>query len=324
MRICVFGAGAVGGHFAVRLARAGHAVCVVARGDHLAAIKTRGLTVMSGDQRLHATVGASDDPAVLGPQDVVLVTLKAHDLPSFAMVAPPLLHAQTSVVFAHNGIPWWYADGSCSGDRTMPRPGLLDPGNAIRNAIGVGRTLGGVIYSSNDQVEPGVIVNNSAHRNCLLIGEIDDARTSRVKTLREVLTAAGIDSPPVAAVRQKIWDKLIANLSVSILSFLTETTSRTVYDDAHLRAVADNLAKEGIAIAHAHGYACQVDASGPAPGHKSSMLQDFERGRRAEIDAVLLAPQAFAREARLATPVLDTIIQLVCFKTARGWRPMAH
>ena len=316
MRICVFGAGAVGGHFAVRLAVAGHDVAVVARGPHLAAIRERGLTLRSGGDEWRARIKASDDPAQLGEQDAVLVTVKAHQLPAFAALAQPLLRPDSAVIFAQNGIPWWYADGLTADDRFPPDLAMLDPGDLLRRAIGVERTLGGVIYSSNDQAEPGVIVNNSPARNRLLIGEVDDAQSPRVSALRAVLDAAGIASPAVAQIRQPVWDKLVANLSVSILSFLGETSSRNVFEDAWLRPVADRLGGEAIAIAAAYGYRCERDAKGPAGHHKSSLLQDYERGRPPEFAALLDAPLALGRAAGGATPVLETIAALAHHKSA--------
>jgi len=322
MRICVFGAGAVGGHFAVRLAAAGHDLSVVARGAHLAAIRTRGMTLLSGGGRLHARVAASDDPATLGAQDVVLVTVKAHQLPEFAAAAPALFHRDSVVIFAQNGIPWWYVDGLASRERMPPGLSLLDPDNALRRAVGIGRTLGGVIYSSNDQAEPGVIVNNSPSRNRLSIGEVDDGDTARVALLRALFGAAEIDSPPVARLRQNVWEKLVANLSVSILSFLAGTSSRNVFDDRWLRPVADRLGAEAIAIAAAYGYVCHPDEKGPSGHHKSSILQDYERGRQSEFAALLDAPLAFAQAAGIATPVLDTIAALARQKSDTGYAPV--
>ncbi|OYY92103.1 MAG: 2-dehydropantoate 2-reductase [Sphingomonas sp. 28-66-16] len=316
-RVCIYGAGAVGGNFAVRLARAGHHVSVVARGAHLAAIRAQGLTMITGEDRLTVAIAASDDPRDLGEQDIVLTTLKAHDLPDMAARIAPLLGEATPVVFAQNGVPWWYADGLGAERPVPPDLSILDPGGAIRAAIGPSRVIGGVIYSSNDLSAPGVVLNNSPHRNRLIVGEIDDAMTDRIAMIRHLLTAAGIDSPPTGDLRAKIWDKLIANLRVSILAFLTERTSREVFDDPDLRPIVDRLGQEAQAIAAAHGVDCTLDEGGPAPGHKSSMLQDYERGRRQEIAPLVTLPIAFARAAGIATPTLDTIGALVASKARR-------
>ena len=312
------GAGAVGGYFAARLAGAGHDVSIVARGAHLAAIRRRGITLIVGGEQASFPVSASEDPADLGPQDVVLSTVKAHDLSVMAANVAPLLKDDTAVIFAQNGIPWWYAEGLRDGVAGPPDLSFLDPGGMIRREIGVRRSIGGVIYSSNDVAAPGVVVNNSPHRNRLLIGEVDDGATPRIARIRAALSEAGIDSPPIDDLRQKIWDKVIANLRVSILAFLTERTSREVFDDPDLRPLVDAIGAEAIAIAAAYGVTCALDRGGPAPGHKSSMLQDYERGRPQEIDALINAPIAFARSAAIVVPVLETIAAQVRAKARYG------
>jgi 2-dehydropantoate 2-reductase len=314
-RICIYGAGAVGGNFAVRLAAAGHTVSVVARGDHLAAIGSNGLTLHSGDSTTTVQVAASDDPAALGEQDLVIATLKAHALPAMAERIGPLLGPGTPVIFAQNGIPWWYAHGLAPSRPRPPARGLLNE-SGLAAAIGVERVIGGVIHSSNDVARPGVIRNNSPKRNRLAIGEVDDAATPRIARLRALLEEATIESPPTGDLRALIWDKLISNMRVSLLSFLVERTSREVYDDPEIRPIIDRLGAEGVAIAAAHGVACTIDAGGPSPGHRSSMLQDYEQGRAQEIDALVTAPQLFSRAMHVDTPTFDTIAGLVRAKAA--------
>ena len=179
MKICVFGAGAIGGNFAARLADAGNEVSVVVRGAHLEAIKAKGLTLIAGDKKIVARVKASDKPADLGRQDIVISTLKANGLPALAETVAPLLGPETGVVFAQNGIPWWYGRGL---DKTRPAaPDLsrLDPGGALAKAVGYERTLGGAITSPNHVVEPGVVVNEQPDRNTLWVGEIDEPAPRR-------------------------------------------------------------------------------------------------------------------------------------------------
>src|SRR5882757_4893101 len=160
MQICIFGAGAVGSHFAVRLALAGHDVSCVMRGAHLEAVKANGLTLRVGDAEFSARVRASDDPAALGPQDVVISTLKANSLSSLATGLPPLLRDDTAVVFAQNGIPWWYELGLPPDQPPPPDLGFLDPGGVLRAAVSQQRVVGGVIFSSNELVAPGIVVND--------------------------------------------------------------------------------------------------------------------------------------------------------------------
>src|SRR6202171_3299801 len=190
MRICIFGAGAVGSHFAVRLALAGHEISCVMRGPHLEAVKGRGLAVRGGDAPFTAKVKASGDPADLGPQDVVISTLKATGVGALATGLKPLLREDTAVVFAQNGIPWWYDLGLPQNHPAVPDLAFLDPGGRLRAAISKERIVGGVIFSSNEVVEPGIVANLSPDRNRLLIGECDDRASERIERLRAVLEQA--------------------------------------------------------------------------------------------------------------------------------------
>ncbi len=311
MRICIFGAGAVGSHFAVRLARAGHDVSCVMRGAHLAAVKARGLTLRVGGTETNAKVKASDDPAALGPQDLVISTLKATGVASLATGLKPLLGADTPVVFAQNGIPWWYDIGLPSGHPAVPDLGFLDPGGALRAAVPKERIIGGVIFSSNEVIEPGVVANISPDRNMLLIGECDDRASERIGKLRAALEAASIASAPVAQIRESIWSKLLTNMSMSVLCLLTGQTARAVRDEPSLQHVIPRLLEEANAV----GQSCipavkRLSRTGPAPEHKPSILQDYELGRAMEIDVLVRAPAAFARAANLSTPLLDMLAGL--------------
>ena len=311
MRICIFGAGAVGSHFAVRLALAGHDVSCVMRGPHLAAVRARGLTLRVGDAEFLARVEASDDPAALGPQDFVISTLKANALTSLVAGLPPLLGDDTGVVFAQNGIPWWYDIGLPSGHPPAPNLGFLDSGGALRSAVSRDRIIGGVIFSSNEVMGPGIVANLSPDRNMLLVGECDDRNSERIGRLRATLEGASIASQPVAKIRETIWSKLLTNMSMSVLCLLTGQTARAVRDDPALQDVIPRLLDEANGIAQS----CfpgvkRVTRSGPAPDHKPSILQDYELGRAMEIDTLVRAPAAFARAAGLSTPMLDLMAAL--------------
>src|SRR6266478_101267 len=183
MRICIFGSGAVGSHFAVRLALAGHDVSCVMRGPHLAAVKVKGLTLRVGDASFNAKVKASDDPAAFGPQDLVISTLKATGVGSLATGLRPLLGNDTPVVFAQNGIPWWYDIGLPADHPPPPDLAFLDPGGRLCAAVAKGRIIGGVIFSANEVVAPGVVANLSPERNRLLVGECDDEVSERIARL---------------------------------------------------------------------------------------------------------------------------------------------
>lgn len=312
MRICVFGAGAVGGHLATKLAAAGQEVSVVARGAHLEAIRARGLTLKAGDQEIRAQVTASDTPADLGPQDMVITTLKAHGLPAFARAAGPLLGPDTGVVFAQNGAPWWYGMGLPAGRPLAPDLGWMDPGGVMRRDIGLERTVGAVIFSSNEVAAPGVIVNDSPQRNALFVGEVDDRPSDRVAALRQALTEAGVGSPDVDDLRQVVWSKLVGNMTISVLCMLTGLTARDAMTDEGLKDLVTHLMTEAHAVARAHGADLTFNPATPrqGPDHKPSLLQDFELGRAMELDALVRAPQAFARTAGLETPTLDTLAAL--------------
>jgi 2-dehydropantoate 2-reductase len=309
MRICIFGAGAVGSHFAVRLALAGHDVSCVMRGPHLDAVKANGLTLRVGGAEFSAKVTASDDPADLGPQDVVISTLKANGLNALVSGLPPLLRDDTSIVFAQNGIPWWYDIGLGPDQPSPPDLGFLDPGGRLRAAISRQRIIGGVIFSSNEIVEPGIVVNDSPERNWLLVGECDDRSTPRIERLRAALNEAGIGSQPVPRIREVIWTKLTSNMSVSILCVLTGKTAKLSTEDPALLNFVPRLLDEAQAVARS----CFPDVkrrAGAAPDHRPSILQDYDRGRPMEIDALVKAPAAFARAAGLATPMLDMMAGL--------------
>jgi len=315
MRICIFGSGAVGSHFAVRLALAGHEVACVMRGPHLAATKARGLTLRVGGAEFSTAVKASDDPAALGPQDLVISTLKATSLASLVTGLPPLLGGDTAVVFAQNGIPWWYDIGLAPDHPPVPDLGFLDASGRLRAVVAPERIIGGVIFSSNEVVAPGIVANLSPDRNVLLVGECDDRPTPRIEALRAALNAASIQSTPVPRIREAIWSKLLTNMSLSVLCLLTGLTARAVRDDPALQEVIPRLLDEANDIAQS---CCpgvkRVTRSGPAPDHKPSILQDFELGRAMEIDVLVRAPAAFARAAGLSTPMLDLMAALAIRK----------
>ncbi len=306
MRICIFGAGAVGSHFAVRLALSGHEVSCVMRGRHLDAVKADGLRLRVGDAEFTAKVKASADPAALGQQDVVISTLKAPGVAALATGLQPLLNDDTPVIFAQNGIPWWYDIGLAKNHPPPPDLGFLDAGGQLRAAITRERIIGGVIFSSNEIITPGVVANLSPDRNMLLIGECDDRQGARIERLRAALNGASIQSPQVANIREAIWSKLLTNMSMSVLCLLTGQTARAVRDDPALEGVIPRLLDEANAIAQTcYPSVKRITRSGPAPDHKPSILQDFELGRAMEIDALVRAPAAFARAAGLSTPMLD-------------------
>jgi 2-dehydropantoate 2-reductase len=323
MKICVFGAGAVGGHIAARLAAKGHDVCVVARGEHLAAIEKNGLKLHHGEEVIEGKVKTKD----FGKQDFVIVALKANLLDSFADQAAALLGPDTAVVFAQNGIPWWYGIGAKAPDLSM-----LDPHGKLAKAIEPRRIIGAVAYSANEVIAPGVIENHVPNNNMLAVGEHDDRDSDRIGKLREALESAGMSSPPVSDIRAVIWSKLIQNLATAPLCTLTGGTVAKVRADAGLSALSKKVAEEGRAIAQAYGVNLALAPQRPGGAgstavlhHKPSMLQDFERGRPMEVASLLLVPLEFARAAGVSAPTLETLVSLIAYRAAEKglFRPSA-
>jgi 2-dehydropantoate 2-reductase len=313
MRVCVYGAGAVGGHIAGRLAKAGADVSVVARGPHLAAIQNNGLTVRVRDGEIRARIRATDDPATLGPQDAVIVTAKGPALPSVAAGIGPLLDAGTPVVFAMNGVPWWYfhAHGGPLDGRPLD---LLDPGGALRDAIGMQRVLGGVVYSGCIVVEPGV-VQVSDTLDFLIVGEPDGSESQRVAAVAGAINAGGLRTEISTDIRTAIWTKLLINLATGPFAVLTKSPSSGYYAEPAIIDAARRIHAEGIAVARALGCEPQVDTEGSIKrgkqsNHRPSPLQDLEAGRPLEIDGIYGGFQEVARLAGVATPTLDLLVAL--------------
>jgi len=327
MKIVVFGAGAVGGHVAARLGAgadaAGIEVCAVARGAQLAAILQRGITLWIGEECYSSHIRASDRPESLGIQDVVFVALKSSVLAAAAPGLAPLIGPDTSIVFAMNGIPWWYLH-RCP-ENGLPRPdlSLLDPGGVLARTVGLERVIGCMINSANEVVEPGVIRNSPGTLNKFTLGEPDGTISHRVQRIAAAFERAGVEAPISSSIRVEIWDKLLRNLSTSPICALTGEPIGVIGHHEELFALAKALMDEGLATARAHGIQPDVTVERaygrrPESPHKSSMLQDFERGRPPEIDGILTAVQAFARAAGVATPHLDAVTALVIEKARKA------
>lgn len=324
MRICIFGAGAVGGHIAAKLAAAGHDVSAVARGANLAGLQKNGIALREGERTFAGRVHASDRAAELGAQDVVFVTTKATALAALESAAPALSHAETSFVFVQNGIPWWYAQGLAAERPRPPDLSRLDPGGALARAVAPERVIGAVVYSSNDLVAPGEVHNHSAGRNMLVIGEPDDRQTPRIAALRALLEAAELNSPPAPDIRQAVWDKLLINFGSTLCVPIGEPIS-ALAEDPRLHAARERLFAEGRAIARAHGVRPEDAPRRPGGGkqisgasqHKPSMLQDYELGRPMEVEAILAMPCAFARAAGVDAPALEALTAVTARLAAR-------
>lgn len=314
VRICIYGAGASGGHLAVRLAIAGHQVSVVARGANLDAIRHDGLRLLRGEQILRAQVAASADPAALGEHDLVLVTVKATALEAVARGIAPLVGTTTRVVFAQNGMPWWYPLGLEAGACPLPAIPVFDLASRFLPLLAPSQVFGGILYTANSLVSPGVVRNNSPQHNGLEVGAAVCEGAAQVDGLRDVLESAGIASPRVDDIRTAVWAKLVGNACSSSIAVITGNPS-AISVDATLRAVFERSIAEAMAVAAAHGHplAGRLDLSRWAAhraAHRPSLLQDLESGRPMEVAEMLLSPVAFARAAGVDTPTLDALASL--------------
>lgn len=314
MKICVYGAGAIGGYLGGRLAAAGTDVSLIARGAHLRAIQENGLTLRDGEASDILRIPATDDPAALGPQDFVIVTLKAHSGPAAAAAMAPLLGPETAVVTAVNGIPWWYFYG-VEGPWRDHRLESVDPGGRQWASIGPERAIGCVVYPACDVPEPGVVVHLTGNR--FTLGEPDGARSDRVLRLAAVMKDAGLKAPVRPRIRDEIWVKLWGNLCFNPISALTHETLEVIARDPGTRAVARHMMREAQVIGEKLGVRFGIDVDQRIEGgasvgaHKTSMLQDLERGRPMEIDALTGVVQELARLVGVETPHIDTVLALV-------------
>jgi 2-dehydropantoate 2-reductase len=316
MRICIFGAGAVGSFLAARLANAGKQVSVVARGPHLAAIQKDGLRLEAPDGEVTVRLPASDSPAALGQQDLVIVSTKTPALPQVAATIAPLLHEKTAVAFAINGVFWFYGDGFAP-NGIKPDTTRLDRDGALHRLIGVERSLGMVVRSSNEVVAPGVVRNESSS-NSFVIGEAMPGRAEdRAPAMVAVLDGSGFVCKPHADIRHDMWAKLVRNSASSPLCCLTGSDVAGAYGDPEIGAMAMALMRETTAVAEAHGFPglladpAEALRMGLKLHHKPSMLQDLERGRTMEIDSQLAILLDLARQAKVAMPVMEKILPML-------------
>jgi 2-dehydropantoate 2-reductase len=315
MKICIFGAGAIGGLIGARLAKAGADICLVARGPHLEAIRARGLTLIEADGEItNHKVRASADPAEFGPQDYVIITLKAHSVPAVVDRMKPLMGPETTVVSGVNGIPWWYfhkIGGPLEGTRLVS----VDPGDVQWNGIGPDRVLGCVVYPAAEVSEPGTVRHIEGNRFSL--GEPDGTISDRAAALSAALVAAGLKAPVRQHLRDEIWVKLWGNLSFNPISALTHATLDVICTDPGSRAVARSMMAEAQVIAEKLGVKFPIDVErridgGKAVGaHRTSMLQDLDAGRPMEIDALVGSVQELGRLTKLPTPAIDIVLALV-------------
>jgi 2-dehydropantoate 2-reductase len=314
MKICIYGAGAIGGFLGAELALAGEDVTLIARGPHLAAMQKNGLTLIRDGERKVAKVRCLENPAEAGPQDFVVITLKAHSVPGIVPHLQPLLGPETAVVWGVNGVPWWYFYG-LEGEWRDRRLASVDPGDVQWNGIGPQRMIGCIVYPACEVSEPGVVQHVEGDR--FTLGEPTGEKTERVTKFAEALVRAGFKAPVRPRIRDEIWIKLWGNLCFNPISALTHATLDVIATDPGTRAVAHAMMLEAQAIGEKLGvkFGVSVDkriAGAAAVGaHKTSMLQDLERGRPMEIDALVAAVPEMGAMVGLPTPTIDTVLALI-------------
>ncbi|HWA44039.1 MAG TPA: 2-dehydropantoate 2-reductase [Hypericibacter adhaerens] len=319
MKICIYGAGAIGGFIGARLARAGEEVSLIARGPHLAAMKAKGLKLLSEEGDFTVTPRCAADPAELGPQDYVVLALKAPAVAGIVEQMQPLLGPKTAVVMAVNGVPWWYFH-DLEGPWRDRRLKTVDPDDRQWRGIGPGRVLGCVVYPAAEVAEPGVVRHQSGDRFSL--GEPDGSKSDRAVALSRAMIAAGLKAPVKPDIRTEIWVKLWGNVAFNPISALTGGTLKRICEDPSTRALARSIMNEAEAVANKLGVKMPIDVERRIEGaagvgeHKTSMLQDLERGRPTEIDAIVGAVAELGDVVGQDTPYIDAIYALVRQKAA--------
>ena len=313
-KVCIYGAGAIGGYLGVLLARAGADVSLVARGAHLAAMRKDGLKLLIDGEERVAHPRCTDDPSELGPQDYVIVTLKAHQVSGVLNAMEPLLGRDTAIVTAYNGIPYWYFHrhgGRLEG--TMLES--IDAGGRQWRGLGPERAIGCIVYPATEIIAPGVVQHEYGDR--FPLGEPSGQSTPRIERLSALMSAGGLRAPVLDRIRDEIWLKLWGNVCFNPISALTCATLDVIASDPGTRAVARQVMLETQAIAEQLGVQFRVDierridGAGAVGAHKTSMLQDLERGRPMEIDPLVTVVQEIGRLLDAPTPTIDTVLALI-------------
>jgi 2-dehydropantoate 2-reductase len=319
MKICVFGAGAIGGFIGVLLARAGNDVSFVARGANLAAMRRSGARLLIDGQELVARVRCTDDARGLGHQDYVLITMKAHSVPAAVDSMVPLLGPDTAIMTGVNGIPYWYfhRQGSVLDGVTLES---IDPGGRQMRQLGPQRAIGCVLNPAAELIAPGVIKH--VHGRKFPIGEPSGQHTPRLEHLHQLMQDAGLEAPIRTDIRDEIWLKLWGNLCLSPISALTHATLDRVTTDPGTRALCRAMMAEARTIGELIGVNFRVDAdrrldgAGAIGPHKISMLLDLEHGRPMEIDPIVTVVQEIGKHLAVPTPIIDAVAALIRLRQA--------
>jgi len=313
MKICIYGAGAVGGLMAAWLSRAGHDVSVVARGKHLTAIREKGLRVRSGGKEDVFKVKAEEKPEKLGPQDYVVVAVKAQSLGEVAAAIAPLVGPDTSIVTAMNGVPWWFFDRLKFGEGRL-RLDTLDPGGKLSRAMPTERLVGCVIHLAASTPEPGVISHGMGLR--LILGEPGGKNTARTERIAAALKEAGFEAVASSFIEKEFWVKLIGNVSFNPVAALTLATADRLIADEYVKRYLIAVMRECLAIGRAVGVDADIDPEARMDmarklgKFKPSTLQDLEAGKSLEIDGLLTGTLEVASKAGVAAPFTESLAGL--------------
>jgi len=313
MKICIYGAGAIGGYLGVLLKQGGADVSLIARGAHLEAIKQDGLKLLIDGGEKVARMPATANPAELGPQDYVIIALKSHQAWEAAAAIRPLLGPHTAVVTAQNGIPWWYFHGF-EGQYANLQLQSVDPEGRQWNIIGPERAIGCTVYPATEIVAPGIVKHIYGDRFGL--GEPSRKETERVQNLAQAFAAGGLKAKINPEIRNDIWLKLWGNLCFNPISALTHATLDVVATDPGTRMVSRKMMEEAEKIARRIGVHFRVnierriDGAAAVGAHRTSMLQDLEKKRPLELDALLTVVQELGRLVNVDTPIIDAILAL--------------
>ncbi len=316
MKICIVGAGAIGGLLAVRLAEAGEQVTVVDQGAHLQAIQRNGLKLIMADGGEHHArpLRAVADLREAGPQDVVILAVKTQVLPLVASRLGAVIGNDTVILPMQNGLPWWYFHKH--GGEFDGRPiRCLDPDGALAGHVDVDRIVGCVVFPAGEIAAPGVIRHTEGNR--FPLGELDGGDSERVEALASMFTNAGFKSFVIDDIRAEIWLKLLGNLSFNPISALTHATLVDICQFPPSRDLARALMEEARSVANHLGISFRVSIDKRIAGaekvgrHKTSMLQDVEAGRSLELEAIMGAVVELARMNDIATPAIDTVYALL-------------
>jgi len=316
MKVAIIGAGAIGGYVGVKLALAGNDVTFIVRGANLAAIRAHGMKLVMADGSEHVArnVQATNDYAEAGPQDLVILAMKAHQVEAVARDVPQLFGPDTAVVTMQNGIPYWYFHahgGALAGTRVES----VDPTGIVGDCIPAQRVIGCVVYPASELIAPGVVRHIEGDR--FPLGELDGSSSERVNRISACFAAAGFKAPVLDDIRAEIWLKLWGNLTFNPISSLSHATLVDICQYPLTRELAASMMREAQAVAHKLGIEFRVTLEKRIAGaekvgkHKTSMLQDVEAGRAPEIDALVGAVVELARLTDTPTPHIDTVYSLV-------------